>query len=84
MEVKINASEMLKRIDWINEVAKTDFGVAKGMLEMLNSLCGTKYAFLAKRVIRFDNPEIGYHSPCHDLHAELWYEVEFLKDRKDA
>lgn len=84
MKIEMSKKELLERVDLINAMARTNFDVASGMLAMLNGLCETEYDFLNKRVVRFENPEIGYSSPCHDLHAELWYEVEFLKERKDA
>lgn len=47
---------------------------AQGMLEMLNAVYGTKYGFLRKRVVRFDNPEASTaekYAHCHDAWAEL-------------
>lgn len=47
---------------------------AQGMLEMLNSVYGTQYGFLNKRVVRFDNPDgstAEKYAHCHDAWAEL-------------
>lgn len=63
----INA-DMIRKI---NHTAQENFDKAQGMLEMLNEVFGTRYGWLAKRVIRFENPDKGYSSPAHDLWAEL-------------
>ena len=71
--MKITAG-MIKEI---NHVALENFDKAQGMLDMLNALCGTKYGWLAKRVIRFENPDGSVaerYAHCHDLYAELWWE----------
>lgn len=47
---------MKERIQKINEVAQENFEKAQGMLEMLNEICGTKFGWLAKRVVIFENP----------------------------
>lgn len=47
---------------------------AQGMLEMLNSIYGTQFGFLNKRVVRFENPNgssAERYAHCHDLWAEL-------------
>lgn len=64
-------------IQEINHVASENFDKARGMLDMLNTLCGTKYGWLAKRVIRFENPDGSVaerYARCHDLVAELRWE----------
>lgn len=48
---------MKERIKKINEVAQENFDKAQGMLEMLNEICGTKFGWLAKRVVIFENPD---------------------------
>ena len=50
------------------------FEKAQGMLEMLNTIYGTKFGFLRKRVVRFDNPDGSVaerYAHCHDAYAEL-------------
>lgn len=47
---------MKERIKHINEVAQENFDKAQGMLEMLNDICGTKFGWLNKRVVIFENP----------------------------
>lgn len=47
---------------------------AQGMLEMLNEIYGTKFGFLRKRVVRFDNPDASTaerYAHCHDAWVEL-------------
>lgn len=43
------------------------------MLEMLNEICGTKFGWLAKRVVIFENPNgstAEKYAHCHD--AACW------------
>lgn len=54
-----------------------NFEKAQGMLEMLNAIYGTRFGFLNKRVVRFDNPDASVaerYAHCHDVWAELDYE----------
>lgn len=47
---------------------------AQGMLEMLNAIYGTKYGFLGKRVVRFEDPDGSVaerYAHCHDAYMEL-------------
>ena len=47
---------------------------AQGMLEMLNAIYGTKYGFLRKRVVRFEDPDGSVaerYAHCHDATMEL-------------
>ena len=51
-----------------------NFDKAQGMLSMLNSIYGTDFGFLNRRVVRFENPLASNpekYSHCHDLYAEL-------------
>ena len=48
---------MKERIHNINEMAQENFDRAQGMLDMLNEICGTKFGWLKKRVVFFDNPD---------------------------
>lgn len=51
-----------------------NFEKAQGMLEMLNTIYGTQYGFLRKRVVRFENPEgstAEKYANAHDLYCEL-------------
>lgn len=48
-----------------------NFDKAQEILELFNTINGTKYGFLNKRVIRFNDPEIGYAAGCHDVWEEL-------------
>ena len=61
-----------EQVKKLNEVAKENFEVAKGMLDMANSILGTKYGWLAKEVVWFDDPEKGYGSGVHS--AIAWAE----------
>ena len=65
---------MKERIAKINEVAQDDFSKAQGMLEMLNEICGTKFGWLKKRVVIFDNPDgtvAERYAHCHDAWAMI-------------
>lgn len=47
---------------------------AQGMLLMLNSIYGTDFGFLNRRVVRFENPLASSpekYCHCHDLYSEL-------------
>ena len=46
-----------KMIAILNKTAQEDFDKAKSMLEGINLVLGTKYSWLAKRVVFFDNPD---------------------------
>lgn len=63
---------MKELIEKINH--EENFDKAQGMLEMLNAVYGTKFGFLNKRVVRFENPEASTcekYAHCHDAWAEL-------------
>lgn len=60
-----------ERISEINSVAQTNWEKAKGMLEMFNDIYDTQYGWLARRVVRFDNPEASdRYAHAHDAYAE--------------
>lgn len=64
---------MKERIKHINEVAQENFDKAQGMLEMLNEICGTKFGWLNKRVVFFENPDASTaekYAHAHD--AYVW------------
>lgn len=69
--------DMLERIKKINTVAQEDFSKAKGMLEMLNDICGTHFGWLAKRVVFFTNAdgsiakERTAQTTAHDAYSNL-------------
>ena len=51
-----------------------NFDKAQGMLDMFNVIHCTRYGFLNKRVVRFDNPdgsEDERYAACHDVWCEL-------------
>ena len=51
-----------------------NFDKAQGMLDMFNVIYCTRYGFLNKRVVRFDNPDgsnAERYAHCHDVWAEL-------------
>ena len=53
---------------------ETNFEKAQGMLDMFNVIYCTRYGFLNKRVVRFDNPDgsaAERYAHCHDVWAEL-------------
>ena len=74
-------TELLKLVEKIN--SEPNFDKAQGMLEMLNDILGTKYGFLAKCVVRFDNPDGSVaerYAHAHDLRAELSYRIQYKGD----
>lgn len=46
--------EMIKNL---NETAAANFDKAQAMLDGINMVLGTKYGWLAKRVVFFDDPD---------------------------
>ena len=64
---------MKERIKHINEVAQENFDKAQGMLEMLNEICGTKFGWLNKRVVFFENPDASVAEKYAHVHdAYMW------------
>ena len=59
-------------INNLNTIAQQDFDKAQAMLEGINMVMGTKYGWLAKRVVFFDEPDtsscIKYRN-AHDAWA---------------
>lgn len=71
-----------KMIANINAIAKENWEKAQGMLDMLNGLAGTKFGWLNKRVVRFENPDgstFERYANAHDLEIELWHKEKFEK-----
>lgn len=63
---------MKERIKHINEVAQENFDKAQGMLEMMNEIFGTKFGWLKRRVVIFENPDASVaerYAHCHDAYA---------------
>lgn len=63
-----------ERIKKINDTAIENFEKATGMLEMLNEICGTRYGWLNKRVVFFENPDGSVaerYAKAHDAWAWL-------------
>lgn len=68
MEIKMT-KEM---INTLNELALVDFDKAKAMLDGANLVLGTKYGWLARRVVWFENPDGGtaaMYAAAHDAWA---------------
>lgn len=56
-------------ISKLNDIAKNDFEKAKAMLEGINLVLGTKYGWLGKRVVFFEDPDADVaekYAHCHD------------------
>lgn len=53
MEMKLTKSQVRS----LNETAQNDFQKAQDMLAGINMVLGTKYDWLAKRVVWFEKPE---------------------------
>ena len=55
----------------LNTIAKTDFERAKAMLDGINMVLGTKYGWLASRVVFFDQPDAPTHIKYAHAH-DAW------------
>ena len=58
----------------LNTAAQADFDGAKQLLDLVNEACGTKYGWLAKRVVFFDDPDADTakkYAHAHDLSVNL-------------
>lgn len=58
----------------LNAAAQADFDGAKALLDLVNKACGTKYGWLAKRVVFFDYPDdtgAKKYAYVHDLEVNL-------------
>lgn len=56
----------------LNECAQNDFEKAKAMLEGINMVLGTKYGWLGKRVVWFEEPDASTcikYAHAHDAWA---------------
>lgn len=65
-------SKMKELIYKINH--EENFDKAQGMLEVVNTIYGTKFGFLNKRVVFFDNPDGSVaerYAHAHDVYTEL-------------
>ena len=61
-------------IGHINDVAYENLEMAQALLDMFNGFFGTKYGWLGKRVVYFDNPDASVsekYAHCHDAWAAL-------------
>ena len=59
-------------ISKLNEIAKEDFEKAKSMLDGINLVLKTKYGWLNKRVVFFENPDSSVakrYTKVHDAYA---------------
>lgn len=60
------------QIATLNETAQNDFTKAQAMLEGMNMVLGTKYGWLAGRVVWFENPDgstAEKYAHAHDAYA---------------
>lgn len=65
---------MKERIAKINATAKENFDKAQGMLDMFNDIYGTKFGFLNKRVVIFENPDESTcikYAHVHDAYCNV-------------
>lgn len=61
-----------EQVSVINAAAQQNFETAKAMLEAINMVLGTKYGWLNKRVVEFENPDASTcekYAHCHDAWA---------------
>lgn len=66
--------DMVVWVKKINSVAQVNFDMAQGMLDMMNEICKTKFGWLCKRVVIFDNPDgtvAERYAHVHDAYACL-------------
>ena len=57
----------------LNRIAKEDFEKAEAMLDGINLVLGTKYGWLNKRVVFFDEPDAPIcirYANAHDAYTE--------------
>lgn len=69
--MKDNKPTLKELIAKINN--ETDWEKAQGMLEMLNLIYRTKFGFLNKRVVYFDEPDLSTcykYMNCHDAYID--------------
>ena len=86
MEYK-EMSVMLNRVDAINRISCGNIETGEIILAMFNELYGTRFGFLAERVVRFDNPDGSVaerYAHCHDVHAELWSKLWEMERKGEA
>lgn len=57
----------------LNEIAQTDFERAEAMLDGINMVLGTKYGWLAKRVVFFDEPDESTWVKYRNVHDAYTY-----------
>ena len=60
-------------ISKLNEVAQEDFEKAKTMLDGINMVLGTKYGWLNKRVVFFDEPDSSTCFKYRNAHDAYTY-----------
>ena len=71
---KARTMTLKEAIKKINNVAYDNFEVAEGMLEIVNDIMGTKFGWLNRRVVIFDNPDASIeekYAHCKDAWANL-------------
>ena len=63
------------QVETLNKIAKEDFDRAAAMLDGMNMVLGTKYGWLAKEVVWFENPDAtGAEKYAHVHDALAWAE----------
>lgn len=62
-------------ISKLNNMAQEDFEKAQAMLEGINLALGTKYGWLNKRVVFFDEPDKSTHIKYQHAH-DAWAYAE--------
>lgn len=60
------------QIEMLNNLAQTNLEKAQGMLDGMNEILGTRYGWLAKEVVWFEDPDKGYGGGVHS--AIAWAE----------
>lgn len=69
----------------INHVAYDNFEVAEGMLEIVNDIMGTKFGWLNRRVVIFDNPDASIEESTHTakMHGRIWIDSKVHSPPRD-
>lgn len=62
-------------ISKLNELAQEDFEKAKAMLDGINMVLGTKFGWLNKRVVFFDEPDASTCIKYRNAH-DAWVYAE--------
>ena len=65
----------VEQVKKLNALAQVNFEAAKAALDIANSVLGTKYGWLAKEVVWFENPDASTAEKYAHAHSAIaWAE----------